>query len=79
MKKFTDWLENEAEDCGILSPPLEPQMALDFLKDYLLGEEWYVCSPICQKQVNTEIVYEILRKHSKKFRKEWKDYMRNGG
>ena len=79
MKQFTDWLENDAEDCGILSPPLEPQMALNFLKDYLLGEDWYVVSPISTKQVNTERVYEILYRYSKKFRIELEKYKRNGG
>jgi hypothetical protein len=54
-------------------------MALEFLKNYLLGEDWYVVSPISTKQVNTEIVYEILYRHSKKFRIELEKYKRNGG
>lgn len=74
MKQFTEWLENDAEDCGILSPPLEPQEAIKFLIDYLLGEDWYCVGPIHQTQVNTEAVFEILMKYSKRFRKEWKKY-----
>lgn len=76
MKKFTDWLENDAVDCGLCSSPLEPQKALQFLKDYLLGENWYVAMPESQQQVNTEIVFEILSRHSRKFRKEWKKYLK---
>lgn len=74
MKKFTDWLEDDSKDCGIMSPPLEPQLALEFLKDYLLGEDWYVVDPMSTSQGNTNIVFEILRKHSKEFRKEWELY-----
>ncbi len=74
MKKFTDWLKNEAKDCGMCAPPLEPQKALEFLQEYLLGEGWYVTTPESTNQVNTEIVFEILSKHSSEFRKEWKKY-----
>ena len=76
MKKFTDWLENEAVDCGMCSPPLDSQKALNFLTNYLLGENWYILMPESQQQVNTEIVYEILSRHSRKFRKEWKKYLK---
>ena len=74
MQTFTDWLENDSIDCGIMSPPMEAEKALSFLTDYLLGENWYVVGPISPKQVNTNIVHEILWKYSKQFRKEWKQY-----
>ena len=74
MQTFTDWLENDSIDCGIMSPPMEDKKALEFLTDYLLGENWYVVDPISPKQVNTNIVHEILSKYSKKYRKEWKQY-----
>lgn len=72
MKLFTDWLKNDAEDCGLFDPPIEPQLALNFLIDYLLGEDWYVVLPECTLQTNTAAVYEILYKYSRKFRKELK-------
>lgn len=74
MKTFTHWLEYEAKDCGLCDPPLEPQKALDFLIDYLLGENWYV--PISENtlQTNSAAVYEILLKYSPKFRKELKKF-----
>ena len=46
-------------NCGILSPPMDAQVALNELCRYFLGEGWYVTSPISQEQINTEIVYEI--------------------
>jgi hypothetical protein len=71
---FTEWLEAEcAKDenkDNICPPPLNAQLAIDFLKDYLLGEDWYVVMPISTEQANTEIVHAILKKYSKKCRKE---------
>ena len=74
MQTFTDWLENDSVDCGLMSPPMEAEKALSFLTDYLLGENWYVVDPISPKQVNTNRVHEILWKYSKKYRKEYKQY-----
>lgn len=74
---FTDWLENEAEDCGMCDPPLEAQKAIQFLRDYLLDEGWHVIAPERTKQVNTAIVHDILLEHSSKFRKEWKNYLKS--
>ena len=74
MQTFTDWLENDSIDCGIMSPPMEAEKALSFLTDYLLGENWYVVAPISPKRVNTNRVHEILWKYSKQYRKEWKQY-----
>lgn len=71
-KQFTYWLEHEAKDCGIMQPPLNAQKALDILKDYLLGEDWYVVNPVNTEQCNTQLVYEILEKYSPEFKKEMK-------
>ena len=60
-------------DCGILSPPMDAQVALNELSRYLLGENWCVVNSISQEQINTEIVYEIeLNYKSKVRRKLWK-------
>ena len=71
---FTYWLDNEAEDCGLCDPPLEPQKALHFLCNYLLGPHWYVAMPESQKQANTSIVIDILQKYSWEFNKEIKEW-----
>lgn len=64
---------NKLTNEGNIFPPCIPShVALDFLKCYLLGEDWYVVDPICNAQVNVIIVEDILRKYSKRFRKELK-------
>ena len=67
---FTHWLRYEAEDCGIMQPPLDAQKALGFLCNYLLGEDWYVVNPVNTEQCNTQLVHEILMKYSREYRKE---------
>ena len=71
-KSFTEWVDENWEKDNIFPPALNPQQALDFLKDYLLGKDWYTADPISTEQVNTEIVYAILLKYSKDYRKEAK-------
>lgn len=51
-------------DYGIFAPPMDPQVALNELAKHLLGDDWYAVNPISQKQINTEIVYEIERKYN---------------
>jgi hypothetical protein len=68
---FTYWLEHDAEDCGIIQPPLNAQKALGFLGDYLLGEDWYVVNPVNTEQCNTQLVHEILLKYSKEYKNEY--------
>lgn len=41
-----------------------------FIIHYLLGENWYVVDPLSQTRVNEIALYEILEKHSKRYRKE---------
>ena len=74
MKSYVDWFTENKEPNNLCDPPLDPQLALQFLCDYLLGEDWYVVMPESQKQVNSAIVDEILFKYSKQYRKEVKEY-----
>ena len=75
-KQFTYWLRHEAKDCGLMQPPLNDTLALDFLRDYLLGEDWYIVNPVNHEQGNTQLVHEILYKYSKEYRKEYNRYTR---
>lgn len=43
-----------------------------FIIDYLLGEDWCVVDPLGQTQINEIALYEILKKHSKRYREECK-------
>lgn len=71
---FLKWLkkENEKDKENMMPVSLNAQLAISFLKDYLLGQDWYFPSPVSAEQINTEIVYEILEKYSKEFKKELK-------
>ena len=69
-EKLTGWLYNQPS-YGVFAPPMDAQTAVDFLQMYLLGDNWYSVQTNT-KQVNTEIVHEILLKYSKEYRKEWR-------
>lgn len=73
-EEFLDFLEKEImteEDReNIFMPPLEPQIALNILKNHFLGEDWYTVNPIGVKQVNTEIIYSILEKYPRHYPKK---------
>lgn len=47
------------------TPAMDAQVALDELQRYLLGEDWYIVTPMHTGQVNTEIVIEIESKYPK--------------
>ena len=53
----------------LCSPSTNAQLALGCLCDTFLGEGWYVAMPEGVEQVNTAIVFNILYKHNRKFRK----------
>ena len=59
---------------GLCPYPMSAQEALFILKDYLLGDTWYHTLPCSQDQENAIIVEQILDKHSKQWRKDWKNY-----
>lgn len=72
MNKITisEWFSKQP-DYGILHPPMDAQTAIYFLFDYL--DIPYDIYPESTEQSNTFIVVEILKRHSKKFRKERKE------
>lgn len=81
IQKFVDMLyQFEKENPDELFPPeTDPQLVVDCLCDVFLGADWYTGMPMSTKQVNTIILDEILKKHSKEYikiveekRKEWK-------
>lgn len=58
----------EPEDYGIFPPPMDSQVALNELCRFFLGDDWCTIT-MSNKQVNTEIVYEIESKYKKVNRK----------
>lgn len=73
-KEFIEWLDKGNEKYGLACPPMDAQTALNILKDYLLGEDWYDPMPESGDQVNTAIVLNILNKYSKEYRKDVKRF-----
>lgn len=69
---FTEWLDENWEQDNMFPPCLDPQIALNFLEQYLLGEDWYIVNPLSTSQANCEVVDSILYKYSRKYRKEYK-------
>ena len=80
-KLFAKWLKEEFEKNkgNLLPPKLDDRLALLFLRNYLLGEEWYVVTPLSHEQVNTELVHTILYKFSKKYRREYEKIIKSKG
>ena len=58
----------ESGDYGIFPPPMDAQVALNELCRFFLDDDWCTIT-MSNKQVNTEIVYEIESKYKKVNRK----------
>ena len=44
---------------------------------YLLDDDWYVTDPISMNQINELALYDILEKHSEKYRKEKRKFSKS--
>ena len=77
-KQLTYWLQYVAKDYGLMQPPMKDTLALDLLKDYLLGEDWYIINPVNHEQGNTQLVHEILMKYSRQYREEYNRAIKRG-
>lgn len=71
---YTEWLNENWDKNNMFPPSLDPQTALDFLQEYLLGEDYYIVNPMPNIQANCEVVHDILYKYSKQYRKERKQW-----
>ena len=45
------------------------QEGLDFLMDYILGEDYYIVDPVSNKQGNSIVVADIIRHYDNKDKK----------
>lgn len=66
---LTDWL-NARNNFGIFYPPMKAEEFVEFIKDYLLNENWYTVNPVSNEQVYTEILINVLDRYSMKYKKE---------
>ena len=66
---------SEREDKDNMYPVvMSDREALNFLEDYLLGDDYQITDPISNAQANVIVVHDILYKYSKRYRKEYKKY-----
>ena len=72
---FTEWMDENWKDTSIDPPSLNAQLAIQFLREYLVGDEFLSEVPITQEQANVLIVERILDKYSSKY---WKESSRKG-
>lgn len=71
--EFKKSLKNKG-DYGLFPPPTNAQEGLRILMKHFLGNDWYVVDPLCNEQVNTVAIYEILERYpSGKFRRVCKN------
>ena len=74
-KSFEDLKENICDTSyGIYPAPMDAQVALDILSDYLLGDDWYFAGSCSVEQGNAIVVEQILDKYSKQWKKDWKNF-----
>ena len=74
-ERFLRELELKSDkDYGLMPYPIDAQEGLNILIDHFLGKDWYVVNPISTEQVNTEAIYEILKRNPKLSASE---YVRN--
>lgn len=53
----------DGKDYGLCPPPMDAKVAINELKRYFLGDDWYVTMPLSSEQIITEIVYAIEMKY----------------
>ena len=70
QKEYFDILTNE--DYGIMPAPLNDKLAIQILYEYLLGEDFYIPSPLSPEQANLVIVHNILMDYSRRYKKDVK-------
>lgn len=76
-KSFEAMKENiEDHTYGLCPAPMNAQVAVNILCDYLLGDDWYFAGSASVEQGNAMVVELVLDKYSKQFRKDWKNYVK---
>ena len=66
--------KNRKDKDNIFCTGISDREFIKFAIKYLLGDDWYVIDPLAHSQITQIALEEILKKYSKKFKKELKDY-----
>lgn len=64
---------NKYREKNILPNPTSGQEAFDQIRDYILGEDWYVVDSMPTDQVNTIAIEEIKNKWNRATGRELRD------
>ena len=64
-KLYDDFMDKKTEPRNLMPDETNAQEALDLLKDYILGSDYYIVDPVNQKQANTIIVLDIIHRLEK--------------
>lgn len=77
-ERFSDWVDQERQKDpdNLCDPPIEYDLALNYLFKYLIEDDWYITIPESPKQYTTAAVWHILERFSLKFRQELKEKKR---
>ena len=62
-----DFVHNTGDN--IYPDGISAEEALEVLKEFFLGENWYIIDPLPTKQVRVYMVNDILSKFPRKYRK----------
>jgi hypothetical protein len=70
---FEEYIELHKADDNAFLPEIDPQSALNFIKRYLLGDNWFDSFTGSQGQLNSEIVRAIGENYAPKYINESAD------
>ena len=71
-KSIIDWCNENCKSNSITAPEMDDRTALEFLFEYLLYDGFYISYPCNNKQANTEIVCQLIKDYSRRYKNELK-------
>lgn len=71
-RSIIDWCEEHWNKNSITAPEMDDKTAIEFLAEYLLYDGFYIGYSCNHKQANTEIVCQLIKDYSQKYKNELK-------
>lgn len=73
---LTYWLETHWQKGNLCPPPMSAEQFEKFLILYLLSKDYRTVLSMPDDQARTELLHDILVRHSEVYRKEYKEHLR---
>lgn len=73
---LTYWLETHWQKGNMCPPPMSNVEFENFLIRYLLPKDYHIILSMPDAQARTEILHDILVRHSEVYQKEYKEHLR---